>query len=144
MPLFMPRKVKHRKHHKRSPTAVATSGTALAFGEHGLRALESSWVNARALEAARRAMTHYVQRSGKIWIRVFPDKPRTVKGNEVPMGGGKGTVDHFVAVVRAGQILFEIGGLPAETAREALDRASKKLPVRTVRVDRASIIGREA
>lgn len=139
MPLLMPRKVKHRKHHKRSATTVATAGTTLAFGDYGLRALESSWVSARALEAARRAMTRYVQRSGKIWIRSFPDKPRTTKGNEIPMGGGKGAVDHFVAVVRAGQILFEMGGVPSDTAHEALSRAAKKLPVRTARVDRATL-----
>lgn len=138
----MPRKVKHRKHHKRSATTVATAGATLAFGEHGLRALESLWVSARAIEAARRAMTHYVQRSGKIWIRTFPDKPRTTKGNEIPMGGGKGAVDHFVAVVRAGQILFEIGGLPTEIAREALGRASKKLPIRTATVSRSMFLGR--
>lgn len=132
MALLMPRQVKHRKHHKRSATTVATAGTALAFGDSGLRTLESSWVSARAIEAARRAMTRYVQRSGKIWIRVFPDKPRTTKGSEVPMGMGKGSVDHFVAVVRKGQILFEMGGVPPETAREALSRAAMKLPVRTV------------
>lgn len=136
MALLMPRTVKHRKHHKRSATTIATAGTTLAFGDHGLRALQSSWVSARALEAARRAITNYAQRSGKVWVRVFPDKPRTTKGSEVPMGGGKGAVDHFVAVVRAGQILFEVGGLPAETAREALSRAAKKLPVRTARVER--------
>ncbi len=138
MPLLMPRKVKHRKHQKSSATTVATAGTSLAFGGYGLRALDSSWVSARALEAARRAMTRYVQRSGKIWIRVFPDKPRTTKGSEVPMGTGKGTVDHFVAVVRRGQILFEMDGIPRETAREALRRASHKLPVRTVVVERTS------
>lgn len=139
MPLLMPRKVKHRKHHKRSATTIATAGTTLAFGSHGLRALQSSWVGARALEAARRAMTHYVQRSGKIWVRAFPDKPRTVKGNEVPMGGGKGTVDHFVAVVRRGQILFEMDGVSPEMAREALRRASQKLPVKCALVERTRV-----
>jgi len=139
MPLLMPRKVKHRKQMKRSATTVATAGTTLAFGEYGLRALESSWVSARALEAARRAMTRYVQRSGKIWIRVFPDKPRTTKGVDIPMGGGKGAVDHFVAVVRAGQILFEMGGVSADVAREALGRAARKLPVRTARVERLTV-----
>lgn len=138
MPLLMPRKVKHRKHQKRSATTVATGGTSLAFGSFGLRALESSWVNARSLEAARRAMTHYVQRSGKVWVRAFPDKPRTTKGSEVPMGTGKGSVDHFVAVVRRGQILFEMDGVPGVTAREALHRASRKLPIRTVFVERNS------
>ncbi len=136
----MPRKVKHRKHHKRSATTVATAGTLLAFGDVGLRSLESSWVTGRALEAARRAMTRYVQRSGKIWIRAFPDKPRTTKGSEVPMGGGKGAPDHFVAVVRRGQILFEIGGLPRATAREALSRASQKLPVQTALVEKTSLL----
>lgn len=139
MALLMPRKVKHRKHHKRSATTVATAGTELAFGDYGLRALESSWVSARALEAARRAITHTAQRSGKIWIRAFPDKPRTTKGSEMPMGGGKGAVDHFVAVVRRGQILFEVGGLPADTAKAALERASRKLPVRTAAVERITL-----
>ena len=132
----MPRKVKHRKHQKRSATTVATAGTSLAFGAYGLRALESSWVSSRALEAARRAMTRYVQRSGKIWVRVFPDKPRTTKGSEVPMGTGKGNVDHFVAVVRRGQILFEMDGVLGATAKEALNRASHKLPIRTAFVER--------
>lgn len=121
---------------KRSATTTATAGTTIAFGDYGLRALESAWVSARALEAARRAMTRYVQRSGKIWIRVFPDKPRTTKGAEVPMGGGKGSVDHFIAVVRGGQILFEMGGVDPATAREALERASHKLPIRTAWVER--------
>lgn len=138
MALLMPRKVKHRKHHKRSATTVATSGTTLAYGTFGLRSLDSLWVSARALEAARRAMTRSVQRSGKIWIRVFPDKPRTTKGNEIPMGGGKGAVDHFVAVVRKGQILFEMDGVPPEVAREALGLAAHKLPVRTTFVERTT------
>lgn len=140
MALLMPRKVKHRKHHKRSATTVATAGTTLAFGDYGLRALESSWVSARSIEAARRAMTRYVQRSGKIWIRTFPDKPRTTKGSEVPMGQGKGAVDHFVAVVRRGQVLFEMDGVPAAMAREALHRAASKLPVRTAVVERTSFV----
>ncbi len=140
MPLLMPRKVKHRKHHKRSATTVATAGTTLAFGSYGLRSLESLWVSARSLESARRAMTHFVQRSGKIWVRAFPDKPRTTKGNEVPMGGGKGAVDHFVAVVRKGQILFEIDGIPEDVAEKALTLASRKLPVQTALVKRTSLL----
>mgnify|MGYP001617301147 CR=1 FL=1 len=140
MPLLMPRKIKHRKHQKRSATTVATAGTTLAFGSFGLRALDSSWVSARALEAARRAMTRYVQRSGKIWSRVFPDKPRTTKGSEIPMGGGKGTVDHFVAVVRKGQILFEMDGIPDHMAEEALTLAARKLPVRTAVVRRTTLL----
>lgn len=140
MPLLMPRKVKHRKHHKRSATTVATAGTTLAFGAFGLRSLDSSWVTARSLEAARRAMTHYVQRSGKIWVRVFPDKPRTTKGNEIPMGGGKGAVDHFVAVVRKGHILFEMDGVSEQVAEEALTLAARKLPVKTVLVKRTTLL----
>lgn len=136
MPLLMPRKVKHRKHHKRSATSVATAGATVAFGSVGLKALESGWVTARALEAARRAMTRSVQRSGRIWIRAFPDKPRTAKGSEVPMGGGKGAVDHFVAVVRKGQVLFEMDGVSPEAARTALGLAADKLPVRTTIVQR--------
>lgn len=136
----MPRKVKHRKHHKRSATTVATAGTTLAFGAYGLRSLESLWVSARSLESARRAMTHFVQRTGKIWVRAFPDKPRTAKGNEVPMGGGKGAVDHFVAVVRKGQILFEIDGIPENIAEQALTLASRKLPVRTALVKKTSLL----
>lgn len=134
----MPRKVKHRKHHKRSATTVAVAGSTLAFGSYGLKALESGWVTARALEAARRAMTRSVQRSGRIWIRAFPDKPRTVKGSEVPMGGGKGAVDHFVAVVRKGQVLFEMDGIPSEAAHTALKLAAGKLPVRTIVVSRSA------
>ncbi|MDP3685743.1 MAG: 50S ribosomal protein L16 [bacterium] len=138
--MLMPRKMKHRKQHKRSATTVATAGTTLAFGTFGLRSLESSWVTARSLEAARRAMTRYVQRSGKIWIRAFPDKPRTAKGNEVPMGGGKGAVDHFVAVVRKGQILFEMDGIPEQMAEEALTLAARKLPVQTIVVKRITLL----
>lgn len=138
MPLLMPRKVKHRKHHKRSAATVAVAGATIAFGQYGLKALESGWVTARALEAARRAMTHSVQRSGRMWMRSFPDKPRTAKGNEVPMGGGKGAVDHFVAVVRKGQVLVEMDGVSVEAARAALRLAAGKLPVRTTFVQRAA------
>jgi large subunit ribosomal protein L16 len=140
MPLLNPRKVKHRKHQKGSVRGVATAGTDLAFGQYGLRALESRWVTARQLEASRRAMTRFVQRSGKIWIRVFPDKPVTKKGSEVPMGSGKGVVDHFVTVVRRGRILFEMDGVDEGTAKQALSLAAHKLPVRTTIVRRQSSI----
>lgn len=110
---------------------VATTKTTLAFGSYGLKALTSSWVTSRQIEASRRAMMHYLKRGGKIWIRIFPDKPVTTKGAEVPMGGGKGAVDHYVAVVRPGTIMFEIDGVARETAAEALRLAKHKLPLRS-------------
>ncbi len=131
MPLMNPRKVKHRKHHKGVVRGVATSGTQLAFGIYGIKALESRWITSRQIEAARRAMTRFVQRSGKIWIRIFPDKPVTKKGSEVPMGSGKGAVDHYVAVVHRGKILFEMDGVDDATATAALKLAADKLPVKT-------------
>jgi len=109
----------------------AGRGIQLDFGQYGLKALESRWVSARQIEAGRRAMTRFVKRSGKIWIRVFPDKPVTRKGQEVPMGQGKGAVDHFVVVVRRGRILFEMDGVTEDQAREALRLASHKLPMKT-------------
>ncbi len=138
MALLNPRKVKHRKHQKGSVRGVATAGTTLAFGAYGLRALESRWVTARQIEASRRAMTRFVQRTGKIWIRVFPDKPVTKKGSEVPMGSVKGAVDHFVVVVRRGRILFEMDGIDEATAKQALLLAAHKLPVQTAFVRRDS------
>lgn len=138
MALLNPRKVKHRKHQKGSVRGVATAGVTLAFGSYGLRALESRWVTARQIEASRRAMTRFVQRSGKIWIRVFPDKPVTKKGSEVPMGSGKGVVDHFVSVVNRGRILFEMDGVDEATARKALRLAAHKLPVKTSFVKKES------
>ena len=107
------------------------AGNFLSFGSFGLRSLGNGWVTSRQIEAARRAMTRYVQRGGKIWIRIFPDKPITAKGNEIPMGGGKGAVDHFVAVVKKGRILFEIEGVTGQQAKEAMRLASHKLPVKT-------------
>lgn len=134
--MLFPKKVKHRKWQKGRSKGKETRGTELAFGSFGLKALEAKWLTARQIEAARRAMTRYVQRGGKIWIRVFPDKPVTKKGVEVPMGGGKGSVDHYAFPVRPGRILFEMDGVPAEMAREALRRASHKLPIKTKIVSR--------
>lgn len=134
--MLFPKKVKHRKWQKGRSKGKETRGTELAFGSFGLKALETKWLTARQIEAARRAMTRYVQRGGKIWIRVFPDKPVTKKGVEVPMGGRKGSVDHYVFPVRPGRILFEMDGVPAEMAREALRRASHKLPIKTKIVSR--------
>lgn len=129
--MLMPRKIKHRKQQKGVVVGVSKGALKLDFGQYGLKALESRWVTARQIEAARRAMTRFVKRSGKIWIRVFPDKPITKKGAEVPMGKGKGSVDHFVSVVRRGRILFEMDGVDETTAREALRLAGHKLPMRT-------------
>ena len=129
--MFIPKKLKHRKHHRGHTKGQSNAGETIAFGQFALKALESSWVTARQIEAARRAMTRYVQRGGKIWIRVFADKPVTVHGNESPMGGGKGAVDHFVSVVKKGKVLFEMDGVAKEQAQEAMRLASYKLPVKT-------------
>lgn len=128
--MYIPKKLKHRKHHRGHTKGQANAGNSISFGQFALKALESSWVTARQIEAARRAMTRYVQRGGKIWIRVFADKPVTVHGNESPMGGGKGGVDHFVSVVKKGKILFEMDGVTEVQAREAMRLASYKLPVK--------------
>ena len=131
--MFIPKKVKHRKWHKgrRRFKGVETRGVKLAFGSYGLKSLGRAWLTARQIEAARRAMTRYVARGGKIWIRVFPDKPVTKKGAETPMGGGKGAVDHYVVPIKPGRILFEMDGVSKNLAEEAMRRASYKLPVKT-------------
>lgn len=134
--MLQPKKVKHRKWHKGRSKGVESRGTELAFGSFGLKSLEARWVTARQIEAARRAMTHHIQRGGKIWIRVFPDKPITKKPPEVTLGGGKGAVDHYVVVIRPGRILFEIDGIPPSVAEEALRLAGHKLPVKTKIVKR--------
>jgi large subunit ribosomal protein L16 len=131
--MLMPKKVKHRKWWKgrRRSNGISFSGNQLNFGSFGLKTLETKWITARQLEAARRAMTKFIQRGGKIWIRVFPDKPVTFKGTEVAMGKGKGIVDHFVVPVKPGRILFEMDGVKKEIAYEALRLAADKLPVKT-------------
>ena len=128
----MPKKVKHRKIRRGGEIrGVAQRGNEISFGSFGLKSLENNLVSARQIEAARRAMTRYIQRGGKIWIRIFPDKPMTKKGSETPMGKGKGAVDHFVAVVKAGTIMFEMDGVKKEIAREAMRLAAYKLNVKT-------------
>jgi large subunit ribosomal protein L16 len=129
--MLLPKKLKHRKHHRQDAGGKATAGNQINFGSFALKSMESAWVTARQIESARRAMTRYVQRGGKIWIRIFPDKPITNHGNESVMGGGKGAVDHFVAVVKTGRILFEMDGVTEAQAREAMRLASHKLPVKT-------------
>lgn len=134
--MLNPRKVKYRKQQKGTVKGVSKGATRVDFGQYGLKALENRWVTSRQLEAARRAMTRFVQRSGKIWIRVFPDKAVTKKGAEVPMGKGKGSVDHYVVALRRGRVIFEIDGIEEVIAREALRLAGHKLPVKTTFVKR--------
>jgi large subunit ribosomal protein L16 len=129
--MLMPKKVKFRKQQRGRRRGLATRGGELSFGDYGLQALEPGWVTARQIEAARVAMTRHVKRGGKIWIRVFPDKPATKKPAETRMGSGKGAPDHWVAVVKPGRILFEMGGIPQVEALEAMRLASHKLPVAT-------------
>lgn len=133
----MPRKVKYRKHQRGGKLRSRTKkGSEISFGSIGLRSLEAGLVSSRQIEAARRAMTRYIQRGGKIWIRIFPDKPMTKKGDETPMGKGKGSVDHFVAVVEPGRIIFEMDGVAIDMAKRALKLASDKLSVKTRIVER--------
>ncbi len=128
----MPKKVKHRKIQRGGKIrGNAKRGTEVSFGSIGLKSLEAGLVSARQIEAARRAMTRYVQRGGKIWIRIFPDKPMTQKGAETPMGKGKGSVDHFVAVVKPGRIIFEMDGVNHTIAKQAMKLAADKLNVKT-------------
>ena len=129
--MLMPRRVKYRKQQRGRMKGLASRGTTLAFGEYGLQALEPSWITSRQIEAARRAIVHHVHRTGKLWIRVFPDKPVTVKPAETRMGKGKGAVDHWVAVVKPGRVLFEIAGVSEHEARESMRLAAHKLPIRT-------------
>ena len=128
--MLMPNRTKYRKVQKKVKNKRATRGTELSFGEYGLKALESGWVTSRQIEAARIAMTRHVKRGGKIWIRMFPDKPITAKPAETRMGKGKGSVDHWVCVVHAGRILFEMEGVNSDLAREAFAIAAQKLPLR--------------
>ena len=128
----MPKKVKHRKWRKGiGRAAIENRATDLAFGSFGLRALEAKWISARQIEAARRTVIRYLKKGGKFWIRIFPDKPVTKKGAEVPMGGGKGGVDHYAFPVRPGRIIFELEGVKEDVAKEALGMAADKLPIKT-------------
>ncbi len=135
--LLMPRKVKHRKMQRGGwPKGPATSGTNVSFGSFGLKAVETGIISARQIEAARRAMTRHIHRGGKVWIRVFPDKPVTQKGAQTPMGKGKGSVDHYVAKIAAGKMLFELDGVSKPIAEEALKLAAFKLAVKTKFIER--------
>ena len=127
--MLQPKRVKHRKMQRGRMKGIATAGNTVAFGEFGLKALEPGWITARQIEAARRTITHHLKRGGKVWIRIFPDKVVTAKPAETRMGSGKGSPDHWVAVVKPGRVMFEIGGVREELAREALRLASHKLPI---------------
>lgn len=132
--MLFPKKVKHRKWQRgrgRANPRNATSRTAVSFGDYGLKATENSWVTARQIEAARRTITRYIKRGGKVWIRIFPDRPVTFHGNENTMGGGKGAVDHYICAVKAGMMLFEMGGVTHTAAQEAFRLAGHKLSVKT-------------
>lgn len=129
--MLMPKKVKYRKQQKGRMTGKAYRGSSISFGEYALQALEPAWITARQIEAARIAITRHVKRGGKIWIRVFPDKPITKKPLETRMGKGKGNVEGWVAVVKPGRILYEMEGMPVNVAREACRLASHKLPIKT-------------
>ncbi len=131
MAILIPRKVKHRKWRKGVSKGIESRGTELAFGSFGLKSMGTKRISSRQIEAARRAILRYLKKGGKLWIRIFPAKPITKKGTEVPMGGGKGAVDHYAFPVKPGRIIFELEGIKEESAREAFKTASDKLPVKT-------------
>jgi len=129
--MLMPKRVKYRRVHRGRMTGKALRGNKVTYGEFGIQALEPGWITANQIEAARIAMTRYCKRFGKVWIKIFPDKPVTKKPAEVRMGSGKGSPEFWVAVIKPGKVMFELGGVPEETAREALRLAANKLPLRT-------------
>ncbi|MGB5636148.1 MAG: 50S ribosomal protein L16 [Waterburya sp.] len=129
--MLSPRRTKYRKQHRGRLRGMAYRGNTLNFGDYALQAIEPSWITARQIEAARRAMTRYVKRGGKIWIRIFPDKPVTMRPAETRMGSGKGSPEFWVAVVKPGRIMFEMSGVPEEVAKEAMRLAAQKLPIKT-------------
>ncbi|MCL2766186.1 MAG: 50S ribosomal protein L16 [Peptococcaceae bacterium] len=137
--MLIPKRVKYRKQHRPDASGRAKGGTNIDFGEFGLQAADSAWITNRQIEAARIAMTRHIKRGGKVWIRIFPDKPITTKPAETRMGSGKGTPEFWVAVVKPGRIMFELAGVPEEIAREAMRLASHKLPVKTKFVKRAEV-----
>ncbi|KIL52347.1 50S ribosomal protein L16 [Jeotgalibacillus soli] len=139
--MLLPKRVKYRRVHRGKMRGQAKGGTEVTFGEYGLQALEASWITNRQIEAARIAMTRYMKRGGKVWIKIFPHKPYTKKPLEVRMGSGKGAPEGWVAVVKPGKIMFEIAGVSEEVAREALRLASHKLPIKTKFVKREEIGG---
>ena len=131
MAILMPRKVKYKRRFKGRSKGVARRGTKLSFGSFGLKSLEARWITSRQIEASRRTIIRYLKKGGKLWIRVFPDKPITSKGTEFSMGGGKGSVSHYAYPIKPGRVIFELEGVKEEVAREALRMAADKLPVKT-------------
>jgi len=129
--MLMPKRIKWRKHHRGRMKGKSQRGNSLSFGQYGIKALEPCWMTARQIEAARVSMTRYIKRGGKVWIRIFPDKPVTKKPAETRMGKGKGSPEYWVAVVRPGRILFELEGVPENIAKEAIRLAGSKLPIKT-------------
>ena len=139
--MLMPKRVKRRKQFRGTMTGKAMRGNKITYGEYGIVALEPAWIKSNQIEAARIAMTRYIKRGGKVWIKIFPDKPVTTKPAETRMGSGKGTLEYWVAVVKPGRVLFEIAGVSEEIAKEALRLASHKLPVKCKVVSRADLEG---
>jgi len=139
--MLMPKRVKRRKQFRGTMTGKATRGNTLTFGEYGLVAVEPSWIKSNQIEAARIALTRYTKRTGQVWIKIFPDKPVTAKPAETRMGSGKGTLEYWVAVVKPGRVMFEIAGVPEESAKEALRLAMHKLPCKCKIVSKADLEG---
>ena len=137
--MLQPKRVKYRNHHRGRRKGMATAGSALNYGDVGLKATESAWITSRQIEAARRAMTRYARRGGRLWIRIFPDKSVTARAAETRMGKGKGAPDHWVAVVKPGRVLFEMAGIPEDTAKHALTLAASKMPMGTRVVTRRGL-----
>lgn len=135
--MLLPKRVKYRRVHRGRMTGKATRGNFVSNGEFGIQALEPAWITSNQIEAARIAMTRYIKRGGQVWIKIFPDKPITAKPAETRMGSGKGSPEYWVAVVKPGRVMFELGGVPEETAREALRLATHKLPIKCKIVSRA-------
>jgi large subunit ribosomal protein L16 len=142
--MLMPKRVKWRKQQRGRMTGKATRGAEISFGEYGLQAVEPGWVSARQIEAARRTIVREMKRRGKVWIRIFPDHPYTRKPPETRMGKGKGNVEYWVAVVKPGRIMFEVGGLPGDIAKTALEQAAYKFSIKTKIVAREELVGEQA
>jgi large subunit ribosomal protein L16 len=138
--MLQPKRTKYRKQHKMKMKGNAMRGNQIAFGSFGIKAIQGKWITSRQIEAARRAVTRFMKREGQVWIRIFPDKPITKKPAEVRMGKGKGALDHYVAVVRPGTILFEVDGVSKEIAQEALRLAAQKLPITTKFIIRHDLV----
>jgi len=139
--MLMPKRLKHRKQHRGRMRGKAQRGSQIQYGDFALKALEPAWITSRQIEAARRVIVRQMKRSGRLWIRIFPDKPVTVKAAETRMGSGKGNVDHYVAVVKPGRIIFEVSGVDDETAKRALQLAAHKMPIDMTLVSRESTVG---